>query len=331
MIYFFISISAFVLSLLGLKTFLAWSRKRGILDIPNERSSHSVPVPRGAGLVLVPIILLGFVAANILAATEMGWSFLVGGLLIGILSWIDDLRDLNPGIRLLGHFIAAGLVTFEYLPEFSSHTINLIAFVVSIVWIVWMTNAFNFMDGIDGILGQQALIAGIGWTVIGLLLGSGVVAVLAITITASISAFLVFNWPPAKLFMGDVGSAFLGFAFASIPLIAIHETNSQTFSLAIVSLAMVWPFFFDTAFTFVRRLSKREKVWKAHREHIYQRLVIAGRSHSFVSVAYAVMTFLIGVSGILYLVFGGNYLPLLVFSIIVPTILLLLASYRARV
>ena len=150
------------------------------------------------------------------------------------------------------------------------------------MWIVGLTNAYNFMDGIDGIAGGLALIAGSGWAIIGFLSGQQFVGDIGALIAASNLGFLLHNWPPARIFMGDIGSAFLGFTLAVLPLIAGRNDPR----LFIVGFLVVWPFIYDALFTLARRLARKENIFEAHRSHIYQRLVIAGYSHRFVTLTY---------------------------------------------
>ena len=154
---------------------------------------------------------------------------------------------------------------------------------LTFVWIVGFTNAYNFMDGIDGIAGSQAVAAGLGWMVLGQLSGQPAVSVLGLLLASSTLGFLGHNWPPARIFMGDVGSAFLGYTFAALAVAAVRGNPR----LALAGILLVWPFVFDTTLTLIRRLSRRENVFSAHRSHLYQRLVIAGYSHRGVTLLYA--------------------------------------------
>jgi UDP-N-acetylmuramyl pentapeptide phosphotransferase/UDP-N-acetylglucosamine-1-phosphate transferase len=145
-----------------------------------------------------------------------------------------------------------------------------------------LTNAYNFMDGIDGIAGGQAVVAGLGWTIIGFMGEQSFIGLVGVLLAASSLGFLFHNWPPARIFMGDVGSAFIGFTLAVIPILAAQRDPR----FMVVGILVVWPFIFDTAFTLVRRLNNKENIFEAHRSHIYQRLVIAGYSHRFVTFIY---------------------------------------------
>ena len=138
------------------------------------------------------------------------------------------------------------------------------------------------MDGIDGIAGGQAVVAGLGWAALGWLSDQPLVGILGILLAASSLGFLGHNWPPARIFMGDVGSAFLGFTFAVLAVAAAQRDAR----LALAGVLLVWPFIFDACFTFLRRLRNGENVFAAHRSHLYQRLVIAGYSHRTVTLLY---------------------------------------------
>jgi len=162
-------------------------------------------------------------------------------------------------------------------------TDSALASALTILWIVLLTNAYNFMDGIDGIAGVQALIAGTGWTIVALQAGSRDIAALSLPVAGASSGFLLHNWQPAKVFMGDAGSGFFGFLLAALPLLAPRGQ----ISLLWCGVLLMWPFLFDTGFTVLRRASRFENILSAHRSHIYQRLVIAGCSHARVSLLYA--------------------------------------------
>jgi len=159
------------------------------------------------------------------------------------------------------------------------------------VWIVGLTNVYNFMDGIDGIAAVQGVVAGLVWAVAGVWLGSDVVLLFGLVLTGACFGFLLLNWAPAKIFMGDVGSAFLGFTFAVLPLLLIHELprlGNVAYAGVVPGFAVlvVWSFVGDGFLTLVRRILHGERVWQAHRSHLYQRLVQTGWSHARVSLLY---------------------------------------------
>lgn len=308
----------------GVEVFRRWSLKKKIFDIPNERSSHSLPTPRGGGLVVVLVTLTAFVFYLIYFSYQIPGFFLLGAILIASISWIDDLFSIGFGWRFLTHSLAAvlaiiglGYWEFVHIPFWGNLDLGAVGSILTFCWIVWLTNAFNFMDGIDGIAGIQAFSAGLGWLIISTVLGFEITGILGGILAVSSFAFLLHNWQPAKIFMGDVCSAFLGFTFATIPLLAKNETSFETQPiLPIIAVILVWFFVFDSLLTFFKRLVRRERVWEAHREHIYQNLIIEGFSHQTVSLLYGSISFtLVGLT-ILWLNYKGMFGWILLFTTI---------------
>ena len=287
---------------LGVLVFRIWSLKNNVLDVPNERSSHTNPTPRGGGLVIVLASLFAYVVYGKITGRHFSGSYLLGASIIALVSWLDDLFTISFVWRFLIQSVSAILIITAlghfreiYVPLSGNLVLVVFGPILTFVWIVWLTNAFNFMDGIDGLAGMQAVIAGIGWLIVGKVFGFEGASVLGGILAFSSLGFLLLNWYPAKVFMGDVGSAFLGFSFAILPLIAEHdlsEANSILPFLPLISISLVWLFLFDTVLTFFRRLLRGERVWQAHREHIYQKLAISGYTHRFVSVLYSVASIL---------------------------------------
>lgn len=319
---------SFAASWIGVALFRKWSLSRSVLDIPNERSSHSTPVPRGGGLIIALVCLIGYVTISAVFQAPFSKGYFAGALLIAIVSWIDDLYSLSFGKRLVVHFAAAGILVVDLgswhkvsLP-FTAWELGLgpiLGGVLTIAWVVWLLNAYNFMDGIDGIAGLQAVVAGIGWAVVGIALGLDGVALFAGVFTVASLGFLLHNWPPAKIFMGDVGSAFLGFTLAAFPLLGRAEAGRDIPLLPVLSVAFVWFFVFDSLFTLFRRILNRERVWEAHRAHVYQRMVINGRSHLFVTLAYGAAAALLVLCTAIAFVSAGNVVVLSVSLLLVLT------------
>ncbi len=275
------------------KYLILWTERRQIMDIPNERSSHTTPTPRGGGLAIVILTLAGWLIYGLIAQVDfftIVLPYILGGILIATISWIDDLRSLTPYQRFAAQFAGAILIVIGIgywhqidIPYLGSITIAAFGIIITLLWIVGLTNAYNFMDGIDGIAAGQALISGLGWV----LLAWGhpsmaLVKVLGLLIAGSSLGFLIHNWSPARIFMGDVGSAFLGFSFAVIPLLIVDGRPG----FALVGILMCWVFLFDTVLTFTRRLIRGENVLAPHRSHLYQRLVIVGYRARSVTLLY---------------------------------------------
>ena len=275
-------------------------RSRGVLDIPNERSSHSSPTPRGGGIALVSVLLaVWFVFwlydAGDAAAPHL-WIILVAGAALALLSWVDDVRGGLPAILRLGaQAIAVGAGLFA-LPVggavFQGALPPVLDLALSgLIWL-WFLNLFNFMDGIDGIAGSQTASAGLGLFALAVICPAAAgLGAYGLALAAVALGFLPWNWQPARIFLGDVGSVPLGFAIGWLLL------SLATFGLWQAALLLVLYFVADASFTLVRRLIRGERIWRAHHQHYYQVAVADGRSHAHVvSVVTAVNLLLAGLA-----------------------------------
>lgn len=285
-------VAGLILSYVSVEGMRYLAERHKILDIPNERSSHSRSVPRGGGLPIVVVTLLGvwfYVWFHPLVERWPVLAYTVGALSIATVSWLDDLRSQPNWLRFAIHSLGAvlALYGFGYLPT-GGAPLEWLGFMISFFWIVGLTNAYNFMDGIDGIAGVQAVIGGLAWAALGLLSAQPLIVAFGIFLAASSLGFLIHNWSPARIFMGDVGSAFLGYSLAVLPFIYSAKADHRGHWLGAIALGIlpVWPFVFDASFTFLRRWRMGEDVFSAHRSHLYQRLVIVGHTHRFVSLFY---------------------------------------------
>ena len=295
-----LGLAALVLSFIAVGRLRALAERYAAIDVPNERSAHRRPTPLGGGL---PIVLLSLSGLVILWIFDSSWSgpslaaYVLGSVLIAAVSLYDDLKNLGRLSRGLCHLGCGVLLVFAFgfwevvsLPVVGELELGWFGLPLTLLWVLGLLNAYNFMDGADGLAGSQAVIAGLAWGGLGLFTGQYLVAGLGILIAASSLGFLGHNWAPARIFMGDVGSVFLGYTFAALPLIA----TGPRFRLALFGFLVLWPFIFDSSFTLIRRLRWGEKVWTAHRSHLYQRLLPLGYSHQFLSILYAVLA-LVGV------------------------------------
>ncbi len=289
-----------------------WALRHQALDVPNQRSSHSRPTPRGGGLAVVLVTILTWLAFSTLFQTQTSRSAVLacglGASLIAVVGWLDDLYSLSAALRLAVQGLSAliavcALGYWQSLPFLPGHaaTLGPAGAVLTWLWIVGLTNAYNFMDGSDGLAGTQAVIAAVGWACLGWMASSSLVASLSLLLAAASLGFLLHNWPPARIFMGDVGSAFLGYSFAIVPLLGLREPGPIAAAGPILGVLPVWPFVFDAAFTFLRRLRHGENVFAAHRSHLYQRLIIVGHSHRFVLLLYGALAIVGAAAGIVWL------------------------------
>ncbi len=299
--------------------------RRGILDTPNARSSHDAPTPRGGGLALIPVILIFWLAAVIQFEMLSPWMGLVmiGATGLAALGWLDDLRGLPAFPRLLAQAVAIALALYGLDgagPVFQGllpPALDRLA--AGLLWL-WFVNLFNFMDGIDGIAGVEACSIGLGLVLIGVAsAGVGLDIALPALLAAATLGFLVWNWSPAKLFLGDVGSVPLGYLLGFLLLsLAIQGQWAAALILPLYYLA-------DATITLIRRAGRGAKVWQAHKEHFYQRAVQGGASHALVSLGVLLCNTLLIVCA---LVAGRAEQPWLGLALAVTVVVTFLAVLR---
>ena len=252
-----------------------YALRSALLDLPNERSLHRTPTPRGGGVAVALVTLAGLAAGALLSKIplDVAWALGGGGALVATVGWLDDLRGVSPRVRAAVHAAAACWAAYWIWGELTP------AAVAGVVCIMWAINLYNFMDGIDGLAGAEAGSIGLIAGALFLMAGRDDLAVVAFLVAASATGFLGWNWPPARIFMGDVGSGFLGFMFGALSLMA---GRSGALPLALC-LLLAGIFAFDATITLLRRAARREPWHQAHRSHAYQRLVQAGSTHAEVT------------------------------------------------
>ncbi|MFI8983277.1 glycosyltransferase family 4 protein [Ectopseudomonas khazarica] len=260
--------------------FLTWAMRRyaltrSLLDVPNTRSSHSVATPRGGGIAIVLTFLGAIVWLEFFDQINLSLAIalLGAGGLVALVGFLDDHGHIAARWRLLSHFAAAiwGLYWLEGLPPVtllgSVLDLGWFGHFLAVVYLVWLLNLYNFMDGIDGIASVEALCVCLGGALIYFLTRSVVGGeVLLLALAASVVGFLLWNFPPARIFMGDAGSGFLGFALGVMSLQAATVDPALLWSW----LVLLGVFVVDASFTLLRRLLRGERVYEAHRSHAYQ-------------------------------------------------------------
>ena len=257
-------------------------RRRDMLDYPNERSSHTTPTPRGGGIAVTGSILLAWIVlskAGLVASSIIGIAAATS--LLAVVSWIDDLRGLSPVLRLVAQAIAVtiGIMTLPEAqgePAISAGPALYFA-IAGLLWIWWI-NLFNFMDGIDGLAVSEATVIG-GGLLLFAVVGTGadpMTAALAAGIGGAAVGFLAWNWSPARIFLGDVGSIPLGYLSGFLLLDLTTRGHWR--------IALILPLYFlaDATVTLLLRLLRGERVWEPHRQHFYQRAVRNGLTHAAV-------------------------------------------------
>jgi UDP-N-acetylmuramyl pentapeptide phosphotransferase/UDP-N-acetylglucosamine-1-phosphate transferase len=294
MAFFSIALLAFVTAWVASYTLLRLTGPLQILDHPNERSLHSSPLPRTGGLAIWAGSLAAIVVALITLGNriELAW---IGGavLLVGIVSLVDDRSHVPVAARLLAHVAAAGLLLAGGLGLRSTGLLGLefalpapVTWALTLLFVVWMINLYNFMDGMDGFAGGMAVFGFGTLGILAYLTGDGYFAAMCWAVAAAAGGFLAWNFPPARIFMGDVGASALGVMAASLSLWADRNGLFPVW----LSMLVFSPFIVDATVTLLRRAMRGERLWVAHRNHYYQRLVQLGLGHrKTVLIEYLVM------------------------------------------
>ena len=280
----YFSIFIFFFTLIGTKYLKKFLEKKQILDVPNKRSSHLNPTPTGGGL----IIILSIIGIIFYLDPYDKIPAIVAILGLAFISWQDDLKNINILVRLIFQFFFISLYFF-YLYFVGFYNQEQITHIfLTILIFTWFINIFNFMDGIDGISSVTTITICLGIFFAYLLNNSEYFPFFEILISLICLAFLFWNWNPAKIFLGDVGSIVLGFICALSLYWLFLEGNSWQW---VLGLSMYY--ILDTTFTLFKRLIKGKKVWESHREHYYQKAVQAGMLHSNVVILIFLLQLLI--------------------------------------
>jgi Fuc2NAc and GlcNAc transferase len=287
-------VAVFLTALWVTGRFRRYALAQRLLDVPNARSSHAVATPRGGGVAivlttLVALLLLGSIGS---LAWSSVWGLSGGGALVALIGFVDDRWHIAPRWRLLGHFSAAAwvLVKLGGVPPLTAMGFVLdsgrLGFAIAALYIVWMLNLTNFMDGIDGIAGVETITVCLSAAFLSGVAAPGEQLWIAPLVLASATlGFLVWNWPPAKIFMGDAGSGFLGLMLAALSLQAGWVVNRLFWSW----LILLGVFVVDATVTLIRRLAHGERFYEAHRSHAYQHAAVQRGAHLPVTVAVGVI------------------------------------------
>lgn len=280
---FFVSVS---LTLISIK----YAVSNSIMDVPNFRSSHTIPTPRGGGISFVITFLTSILVILFFKQIEFGFglAFFIGCLIVAIVGYVDDLGHVDSKLRLFFHFTAALIlvqsVSGLHIVELYNVMVDfdILGYVIAVLIIVWMLNLFNFMDGIDGLAGAESLsVLFITAFFLENYYPDSNLLIFHLILGFSILGFMVFNFPPAKIFMGDAGSGFLGFVLAGLMLKEAHIVADMFW----IWLTMLGVFIVDATYTLVVRIVERQKIFDAHRTHAYQKAAIKYKSHRKVTLA----------------------------------------------
>jgi len=277
-----------VLAWMLVRQLIGFLHARQQVDIPNERSSHVGSVPRGGGLAISLLLWLSLLVSALLSSQTILYATLAALVASwAVICWWDDRSSLAPGRRFLAQcFLACFTVaSFGWVSQLLSFNLGILGSVITVIGVLWMANLYNFMDGIDGIAASQAIVAGLTLASWLYFLDNHLLALNCLVVAAASYGFLLLNWQPAKIFMGDVGSVTLGAFFAM--LMILLETRHNVPILSLVLLFAV--FILDATTTLLIRMFKREPFWQPHRRHLYQRFVQLGFSHQRVTLGAIVL------------------------------------------
>lgn len=308
-----LSLSALAVSAVLTRLVWRYSLSRQMMDVPNDRSLHEAPTPRGGGLSFVVVFLAAVAALNLagIVPARLALALGPGGFIVALAGWLDDRGHVSVRIRLAAQFIAAA-AALAALGGFESLKLGWVTIplgtagsLLAAVGIVWMINLYNFMDGIDGIAGVEAITTAVFAGLFLAWMGVPGLALLCLILASAVAGFLVWNWPPAKVFMGDVGSGFLGYVFAVMAL-ASEKAGALPLLAWILLLGV---FVLDTTVTLFRRMRRGETIWQAHRSHYFQRAVRAGLSHKSVTVWTGLLNLALGTLAALAAGSPGLLLP----------------------
>lgn len=270
-----------------------YALQKAILDIPNARSSHDLPTPRGGGLALVAAFLTGLIAVEITGflPASLFWALAGAGSWVALLGCLEDHKGISPAVRLAGHFIGAAWALFWLgglppLPMFGSE-LDLMLFepALAALYLVWLLNLYNFMDGINGIAAIETITVCLGGVGLWMLSSAeGALWTVPVLLAAVTSGFLIWNFPRAKIFLGDTGSGFLGLVLGIVSIQAGWGAGELFWGWVI----LLGTFITDATITFLHRAWKREKVYLPHRNHAYQHAA-QKYGHLRVTLAYGIV------------------------------------------
>lgn len=306
---------------------------RNKFDIPNERSSHKNPTPRGGGVAVVAAFLFGLLALLIRRDidAESFYAIVLPGALVAIIGYLDDLGRVTAArLRLIGHFVAALIAIYILgglppMPLFSATLdIGLVGNIIAVLFLVWMLNLFNFMDGIDTITGIEALTSCLILTIFLINKSDTEFWRVPALLCAAVIGFLYFNWPPAKIFLGDIGSGFIGFTIGTISLVIAKSQPLITWAVII----LLGVFIVDATVTLIRRIFDKQRISAAHRSHAFQHLANNADRHLKVSLSIAAVN-IFWLAPIAWLVVDQQLQPIVGVSIAYVPLVVLAIYFKA--
>lgn len=318
----FLFLSALILGYVGGYIFFKHGERWGFNDVPNERSSHTAPIPKAGGIGLVVSMII---SASLL---RLPWIFVFTALILAVLSLYSDKYQISLGLRLVGQFICAAavcVIVFAVKQDIEGTLVYVILLILAMIFIVGTANYYNFMDGINGLAVGAGMIAFLLLGIFSLMVKKEISwGTYAISISVACIGFLPLNFPRARVFMGDVGSILLGFVFAIIVL-----WNSDSIRDIIVQSAFILPFYADEINTLVMRMVNKERIGDAHRRHVYQLLANQAQiPHVYVASIYWLFQIGIGAASLLLRKKSTYLVGMIVIVLIVFNVFSMIIRYR---
>tara|TARA_B100001996_G_C18620955_1_gene577697 strand:+ start:267 stop:1292 length:1026 start_codon:yes stop_codon:yes gene_type:complete len=324
-------ITSFIITLLVLKI----SIKNNLFDIPNSRSSHTIPKPKGGGIgIIIPLattVLILF--SNEMISVEITKSIVIGLIFITTIGLIDDYHNLSASIRIIAYLVGSGFslhliggLEFVSINENTFYLGN-IGYFFGVIFLVWLTNLYNFMDGTDGFAAIQTICVSLFCFFLFFLSENLPFYIIMLCMASTTIGFLYWNWAPAKIFMGDAGSCTIGFLFG---LFCIYTENEEIISITVWAILLA-PFIGDATFTLLKRIANSARWYEAHNSHAYQKLYQHGFSHNQLALGlFAANIFLIWPLGYFAYTYEKYELLMLVLTYILTVITWFIIQYKYR-
>jgi Fuc2NAc and GlcNAc transferase len=305
---------------------------RNIVDLPNDRTLHAGAIPRGGGLVIIASLLIVLIVMSIisnrpqffavLALTVFAWASL---------SWCDDKADLTPRFRLIVQLAIClfSVFAFGWVNQVLGLPLSWLGPVLSVIGVLWMANLYNFMDGLDGLAASQTIVASITMASWFFMHADWQLALVCVVVAASSYGFLLWNWSPAKIFLGDVGSITIGGFFGTLFIIAATRHGLSILSF----FGLFGVFIADATVTIIMRALRGEKIWLPHRQHFYQRLANHGYAHSKIALASIILMLICSVFatlGVLYHDMIGLSLVAIILTLAMSAVLVIYIEKSAN-
>lgn len=274
-----------------------FSIRKKILDIPNNRSSHSLPTPKGGGLsiVIIMIVTIILLSCEDLIAIDITMAMIIGLIIVSLTGLVDDLINLSVWKRVLAYLTSISISLYFVgglddisINNYSVH-LSYAGYLASLFFLFWLVNLYNFMDGTDGFAAIQTISVSLFICYLLFMLNDMPLFILFFCLIVSTTVFLFWNWFPAKIFMGDVGSCSIGFLFG---LFAVYTASRDLISLS-VWVILLSPFIGDATFTLLKRILKKEQWYKAHNSHAYQKIYQSGYKHNELAFSLLVLNIII--------------------------------------